>query len=236
MTRLLHFGIYCKGLKKGGDGVKVEETQIDIEAILHRHVYYGSKRIFDFILTLLGLVLLIPVFIIIPILIKMDDGGPIFYRATRIGKNGKPFRMLKFRSMRVNADQEIQKLKEQNEVSGAMFKMKNDPRITRIGKLLRQTSLDELPQFFNVLLGDMSLVGPRPPLPDEVVKYTERDKLRLLVTPGLTGLWQVTARNSVGFEEMVNLDLQYIEKSNIWLDLKIILMTVKVVIVPNDAY
>lgn len=216
--------------------MKVEETQIDIEAILHRHVYYGSKRIFDFILTLLGLVLLIPVFIIIPILIKMDDGGPIFYRATRIGKNGKPFRMLKFRSMRVNADQEIQKLKEQNEVSGAMFKMKNDPRITRIGKLLRQTSLDELPQFFNVLLGDMSLVGPRPPLPDEVVKYTERDKLRLLVTPGLTGLWQVTARNSVGFEEMVNLDLQYIEKSNIWLDLKIILMTVKVVIVPNDAY
>ncbi len=213
-----------------------EELQLNTDKLQHRPLYNGVKRCSDILFTLIGLILLIPIFIIIPILIKADDGGPIFYRADRVGKNGKNFGMFKFRSMRVNADQELAKLKAQSDVSGPMFKMKNDPRITRIGKFLRKTSLDELPQFFNVLLGDMSLVGPRPPLPSEVEEYTEHDKLRLLVIPGVTGLWQATARNSVGFDEMVNLDIKYIRDSGVWLDIKIILLTVKIIFLPNDAY
>jgi lipopolysaccharide/colanic/teichoic acid biosynthesis glycosyltransferase len=135
-----------------------------------------------------------------------------------------------------NAEDKLQDLLKSNEVSGAMFKMKDDPRITKVGKFIRKTSIDELPQLLNVLNGDMSLVGPRPPLPREVAEYTNYDKQRLLVTPGCTGLWQVSGRNSIGFEEMVELDLQYINNRNLLVDTKIILKTVLVLFGSKDAY
>ena len=135
-----------------------------------------------------------------------------------------------------NADQIKQQLLDQNEVEGAMFKMKEDPRVTKTGKWIRKYSLDELPQLVNVLLGDMSLVGPRPPLPSEVAEYTDYDKQRLLVTPGCTGLWQATVRNKASFDEMVSLDIEYINKASFWYDCWIIFMTVKIMIFPNSAY
>ncbi len=144
--------------------------------------------------------------------------------------------MWKFRSMIVNADKMVEQLEEQNEIDGAMFKIKDDPRVTKIGHVIRKYSLDELPQLWNVLKGDMSLVGPRPPLPMEVEDYTDYDKLRLTVIPGCTGLWQVTKRNDADFDEMVELDLEYINNSSLWFDFKILLKTVGVVIHPNSAY
>ena len=174
--------------------------------------------------------------LIIAILIKSEDHGPVFYKQKRIGQNGKSFEMYKFRSMFVNADQMLAKLKEQNDVDGPMFKMKDDPRITKIGHFLRKHSLDELPQFLNVIKGEMSLVGPRPPLPSEVAEYSEYDKQRLYVMPGCTGLWQATERNEVGFNEMVQLDIQYIQRASFMFDLWIIWKTVGIVIKPNGSY
>ena len=168
--------------------------------------------------------------------IRHEDGGPAFYSQERIGKNEKPFKMWKFRSMVVNADQMIDQLEDQNEINGAMFKIKDDPRITKIGHTIRKYSLDELPQLWNVLIGDMSLVGPRPPLPSEVEEYTDYDKQRLLVMPGCTGLWQVTKRNEADFDEMVWLDIVYINHSGVWEDLKLIVKTVLVMVHPNGAY
>ena len=168
--------------------------------------------------------------------IRHEDGGPAFYSQERIGKNEKPFKMWKFRSMVVNADQMIDQLEDQNEINGAMFKIKDDPRITKIGHTIRKYSLDELPQLWNVLIGDMSLVGTRPPLPSEVEEYTDYDKQRLLVMPGCTGLWQVTKRNEADFDEMVWLDIVYINHSGAWEDLKLIIKTIGVVIHPNGAY
>lgn len=213
---------------------------IDIELnqgkVNGQYGYRILKRSFDIIASAIGLVALSPVFLAVAIAIKCDDGGPVFYDQIRIGKNGKKFKMYKFRSMRVNAEDEMEKLQEHSEVDGAMFKMKNDPRVTRVGKFIRKTSIDEFPQLLNVLLGQMSIVGPRPPLPREVADYTQYDKQRLYVKPGCTGLWQVTARNSVGFQEMVNIDLDYIQRRSIWLDLRIIFKTIKVIFVPNEAY
>lgn len=215
---------------------KDRKISLDRDRLNRQYGYRITKRVFDVIASLLGLVILSPVFLVLAICIKLDDGGPVFYSQERIGKNGKPFKMYKFRSMRVNADKELEKIARQNEVDGAMFKIKNDPRITRIGKFIRKTSIDEFPQLVNVLLGQMSIVGPRPPLPREVVEYTNYDKQRLYVSPGCTGLWQVTVRNSVGFDEMVNIDLHYIQRRSVFLDLKIIIKTIKVIFVPNDAY
>jgi len=138
--------------------------------------------------------------------------------------------------MAVNAEEKLKELLDKNEINGAMFKMKDDPRITRVGKIIRKTSIDELPQLLNVLRGEMSLVGPRPPLVREVSEYSDYDKQRLAVTPGCTGLWQVSGRNSLSFKEMVELDLAYIQKKCIWLDIKIMLRTVKAIIAPQDAY
>lgn len=168
--------------------------------------------------------------------IKEEDKGPVFYKQVRVGKNGRHFEMYKFRSMVTNADQMLDQLKDQNEVEGAMFKMKHDPRITRVGHYLREHSLDELPQLVNVLKGDMSLVGPRPPLPSEVEQYTDYDKQRLYVVPGCTGLWQATERNNVGFDEMVELDLEYIQDASVMNDLNIILKTVAIIFKPNGSY
>lgn len=144
--------------------------------------------------------------------------------------------MYKFRSMVSNAEELLDKLLEQNEISGAMFKMKEDPRITKIGKFIRKTSIDELPQLWNVVRGEMSLVGPRPALPREVMQYSSYDKLRLRVSPGCTGLWQVSGRNNLSFQEMLALDLEYIERRGIWLDVKVMLRTVKIMVFPNSAY
>ena len=192
---------------------------LDKVKVNSRPIYHAVKRGFDFIAATCGLILLSPVMLWIAFLIKREDHGPVFYKQTRVGKNGKIFEMYKFRSMFVNADQMLDKLKDQNDVEGPMFKMKKDPRITKVGHFIREHSLDELPQFINVIKGDMSLVGPRPPLPSEVAEYSEYDKQRLYVIPGCTGLWQATERNEVGFNEMVQLDIEYIKKASFSFDL-----------------
>lgn len=216
--------------------MKARQITLDSDQIDKRYVYRLGKRVFDFTASLLALIPLSIVFIVIALLIKLDDHGPVFFTQTRVGRHGKEFKIYKFRSMRVDAEDLLERLLAKNQVDGPMFKMKDDPRISRVGKFLRKYSLDELPQLFNVLLGNMSLVGPRPPLPREVAEYTAYDKQRLYVTPGCTGLWQATERNNVGFAGMVKLDLEYIQNASWWLDLKIIFMTVKIIFVPNGAY
>ena len=206
------------------------------DKIRSRFIYHSMKRLFDIVAAACGIVILSPLMIIIAVLIKAEDHGPIFYKQVRVGKNGKTFKMYKFRSMFVNADKVLDKLKEQNDVDGPMFKMKDDPRVTKIGHFIRKHSLDELPQFLNVLKGDMSLVGPRPPLPTEVAEYSEYDKQRLYVIPGCTGLWQATKRNEVGFNGMIDLDLQYIKKSSLTYDFQLILKTITIIFKPNSSY
>ena len=215
---------------------EVKKVKLDPSKVKGRLVYHTVKRGFDILASGVALVLLSPLFGVLTVKIKKEDGGPAFYSQTRIGKNGKPFKMWKFRSMIVNADKMVEQLEDQNEIEGAMFKIKDDPRITKIGHTIRKYSLDELPQLWNVLIGDMSLVGPRPPLPSEVEEYTDYDKQRLLVMPGCTGLWQVTKRNEADFDEMVWLDIVYINHSGILEDLKLIIKTIGVVIHPNGAY
>ena len=213
------------------------KIQIDKERLAHQKCYLFIKRLFDIVASCLGLIVLSPIFMITAICIKVNDPkGPVFYTQTRVGKNGKQFRMFKFRSMVSNADELLAKLRSQNEVNGAMFKIKNDPRITSVGRVIRKYSIDELPQLINVINGTMSIVGPRPPLPYEVAEYTEYDRQRLLVTPGATGMWQVGGRNDVNFDEMVRLDLTYIQNRSVWLDFIIILKTIKIMIKPNGAY
>ncbi|PLT47327.1 Undecaprenyl-phosphate galactosephosphotransferase [Paenibacillus pasadenensis] len=200
-------------------------------------LYEGMKRAVDVGCSLIGLVLLSPVFVLIGLLIKLEDPkGSVFFYQTRVGKDGKPFRMFKFRSMVSNAEERLKELLAQNEVQGAMFKMKNDPRITRVGRFIRKTSIDELPQLVNVLQGSMSLVGPRPPLPREVAEYTPYDRQRLDVTPGCTGLWQVSGRSSLTFEQMVELDLQYVRERSLGMDARILLRTVRVLLGSKDAF
>jgi exopolysaccharide biosynthesis polyprenyl glycosylphosphotransferase len=212
-------------------------AEVEQEEYLTQTLYSVIKRAIDIIGSIVGLILLSPLFVIIAILIKWDDPkGSVFFYQTRIGKNEKPFRIYKFRSMCTNAEDKLKDLLDKNDISGAMFKMKEDPRITKVGKFIRRTSIDELPQFFNVLRGEMSLVGPRPPSSREVNDYTSYDKKRLTVTPGCTGLWQVSGRNNLSFKEMVELDLAYIENRNIWFDIKIILKTMKTVISSKGAY
>ena len=189
--------------------VESKAVFLNKDKIESRFIYHGMKRLFDIVAATCGIIILSPLMIIIAVLIKNEDHGPIFYKQVRVGKNGKTFKMYKFRSMFINADKMLDKLKEQNDVDGPMFKMKDDPRVTKIGHFIRKHSLDELPQFLNVLKGDMSLVGPRPPLPSEVEEYSEYDKQRLFVIPGCTGLWQATERNEVGFTKMVQLDIEY---------------------------
>lgn len=202
-----------------------------------RPIYFIVKRVMDFVLALIGLIILSPLFLIISLLIKIEDPqGSVFFYQTRIGKDEKPFRMYKFRSMVSNAEELLEELLSQNEISGAMFKMKEDPRVTKLGRFIRKTSIDELPQLWNVIRGDMSLVGPRPALPREVDQYSSYDKLRLQVIPGCTGLWQVSGRNHLSFNEMVELDLRYIEQQGIVTDLKIMLHTIKVIFGSKDAY
>ncbi|WP_246055417.1 sugar transferase [Pseudalkalibacillus caeni] len=199
--------------------------------------YLFLKRTLDFAGALFGLILLFPLFLIVGLLIKIEDPkGPVFFKQKRTGLNGEEFYMYKFRSMVSNAEELLAQLLDKNETTGAMFKMKDDPRVTKIGKYIRKTSIDELPQLWNVFKGDMSLVGPRPPLPREVEEYADFDKQRLLVKPGCTGLWQVSGRSNIGFDEMVELDLQYIANRSVWYDFKLIFITVFVLFGSKDAY
>lgn len=199
--------------------------------------YLACKRMTDFILALVGLILLSPVFLIVAFLIKWDDPkGTVFFSQERVGKDGELFRMYKFRSMYADAEERLANLLKYNEVSGAMFKMKEDPRVTKIGACIRKCSIDELPQLFNVLMGDMSLVGPRPALIREVYEYTNYDKQRLLVTPGISGLWQVSGRSQLTFAQMVALDLEYVTTRSYWMDIKILFKTVRVVCKGDGAY
>ena len=210
---------------------------LDYDEVNSNKTYLYLKRAMDIVGSLCGVILLSPIFLIVAIAIKIEDPkGPIFFKQTRVGKNEKVFKMYKFRSMVIDAEERLAELLHKNEVSGAMFKMKDDPRVTKIGKFIRKTSIDELPQLINVLKGEMSLVGPRPPLVNEVKIYTNYQKQRLYVTPGCTGLWQATVRNSVGFEEMVELDLEYIKKRSLIYDIYLILKTVCLIFKRNDAY
>ncbi|EJS60867.1 exopolysaccharide biosynthesis polyprenyl glycosylphosphotransferase [Bacillus cereus BAG1X1-3] len=223
-------------MKVSGETVKKNEL-LAAEEVNQGWLYLFMKRLMDIVGALCGLILLLPIFFIVALLIKLEDPkGPIFFKQNRVGKNEKEFGMYKFRSMVTGAEEKLKELLQHNEVSGAMFKMKDDPRVTKIGKFIRKTSIDELPQLLNVLKGEMSLVGPRPPLPREVKEYTSYDKQRLLVTPGCTGLWQVTERNSVGFKEMVELDLTYIQHRSLWFDVKLIFKTVLVLFGSKDAF
>lgn len=187
--------------------------------------YLFIKRLIDILASALGLIILSPIFIIVSILINLDSKGPIFFSQERVGLNGKTFNMYKFRSMVVNAEEIKERLKEQNEMSGPMFKMKNDPRITKIGKFIRKTSIDELPQLINVLKGEMTLVGPRPSLPKEVVEFEPWMMERLTVKPGITCYWQVMGRNSIGFEDWMKLDVKYVHERCLSLDMKLIFKT-----------
>ncbi|WP_326511622.1 sugar transferase [Clostridium intestinale] len=197
--------------------------------ILYREKKYDFytvvKRLIDILGSLVGLILLSPIFFIVAILIKIDSKGSVIFSQNRIGKDGKLFKMYKFRSMVVNAEDLKKKILKQNEMSGPMFKIKDDPRVTKIGKFIRKTSIDELPQLFNVLKGEMSLVGPRPSLPEEVEKFEVWMMKRLEIKPGLTCYWQISGRNNIDFEEWMKLDIKYVQDRSICIDIKLILKT-----------
>ncbi|MBO0531712.1 sugar transferase [Clostridium botulinum] len=198
-------------------------------------MYFVIKKIIDLLGSIIGLILLSPILIITAIAIKLDSKGPVFFIQERVGKNEQAFDMYKFRSMVIDAEERLYKLKDKNEMSGPMFKMKDDPRITKIGRFIRKTSIDELPQLFNVLKGEMSLVGPRPNLPREVIKFTDYQKNKFLAKPGLTCYWQVMGRNNIDFEDWIELDIKYIRKRNTWEDIKLIFKTVGVLFGDDNA-
>jgi exopolysaccharide biosynthesis polyprenyl glycosylphosphotransferase len=194
------------------------------------------KRVVDLAVSSVGLLALLIPFALIGLAIKLDSPGPVLYGQLRVGKNGRPFRMLKFRSMYRDADRRLAELRDRNEASGPMFKMRHDPRVTRVGRVLRRLSLDELPQLVNVLRGEMSLVGPRPPIPSEVDRYEDWQHGRLRARPGITGLWQVSGRSEVPFHDMVRLDLHYIRNWSLGLDVEILARTIPAVLTSRGAF
>jgi len=200
------------------------EKQFVLSPQIHRDSFL--KRSMDLVLAFFALILSLPLLGSLAIMVRLQSRGPILYRSLRVGRYGKVFVCYKFRTMIVDADRSKEGLRSQNERVGATFKMTNDPRVTRLGRVLRRYSLDELPQLWNVLRGDMSLVGPRPHPPDDVRRYEAADLRRLQVTPGLTGLWQVTARRDPSFRRNIALDLEYIERRNLWMDLAILYKTI----------
>jgi lipopolysaccharide/colanic/teichoic acid biosynthesis glycosyltransferase len=187
-------------------------------------------------LTSIGLVVISPLLLLIALAIKLQDGGPVIFRQTRVGRGGETFTMLKFRSMVTDAEARKQDLQALNEGNGALFKLSEDPRITRLGRFLRRFSLDELPQLFNVLGGTMSLVGPRPHLEEEIARMPREAVRRSLVTPGLTGLWQISGRSNLGVEDSIRLDLRYVENWSLTLDLLIMLKTASAVLARRGAF
>lgn len=199
-------------------------------------VYFVIKRVIDIVLAAIGLLVFSPIMLIVVIAIKLEDfKGPVLFSQERVGKLGEIFKIYKFRSMYVDAEQRLQELQHLNEQTGPVFKIKDDPRITKVGKFIRKTSLDELPQLVNVLRGEMSIVGPRPALPREVKQYNAYQKQRLLVKPGITCIWQVSGRNNIGFDEWVELDLEYIKNQSLGLDIKLILQTIPALLGDHNA-
>lgn len=250
-TQLRRLGWQLEGssvdLVVGTDLVEVAGPRIHVRPVaglplLHveqpelRGARRAVKSSYDRALALLALLTLAPLFAVVAVLIRLDSRGHAFYRQTRIGRHGKTFRIVKFRSMYADADARLADLAALNEHDGPLFKMRDDPRVSRVGRWLRRTSIDELPQLWNVLRGDMSLVGPRPPLPSEVEQYADDVRRRLLVKPGVTGLWQVSGRSNLSWEQCVRLDLSYVENWSPALDLMILLKTVKAVTARSGAY
>lgn len=201
----------------------------------NNYVYFFIKRIIDIVFASIGLILLSPILIIVAIAIKLDSKGPVLFAQDRVGINGQIFKMYKLRSMIINAEEIKQTLLKENEMSGPMFKMKNDPRVTKVGAFIRKTSVDELPQLINVIKGDMSLVGPRPNLPKEVEKFEAWMKQKLVAKPGLTCYWQVQGRNEIDFEDWMKLDLKYIKDRSLLVDAMLILKTIKVLFGDSNA-
>jgi lipopolysaccharide/colanic/teichoic acid biosynthesis glycosyltransferase len=229
--------------KYAKDGIRVsswrQTVRFRFKRLLWNVVTKGSlklKRLIDIIGSLIGLVLLSPVFGIVYLAILIEDGSPVFFTQQRIGKYGKPFRMWKFRSMIKNAEAMRDDLEDDNETGGIIFKIRKDPRITRVGHFIRRYSMDELPQLYNVLIGDMSLVGPRPHPVSDVSKYSLDHRRRLEITPGITCFWQVSGRSEIGFEKQVDLDIQYIQSQSLWLDIILLLKTIPAVIFGRGAY
>jgi len=203
---------------------------------MFRRVNVILKRVIDIVGAIVALILFTPIYLVTAIAIVIEDGFPLFYNQIRVGKHGRLFTMYKFRSMFNNADEIKANLVSDDMTGGVIFKMKNDPRITRTGRIIRKLSIDELPQLWNVLIGDLSLVGPRPPIPSEVAEYTEWDRKRLDVTPGLTCTWQVSGRSDIDFTQQVNLDIDYIKKTSILEDFKLLLRTIPAVLTGKGAY
>lgn len=208
-----------------------------LDVLAKESIFYSvTKRLIDIVGSLCGIILLSPLFLIVAILIKLEDPkGKVFFAQERNGRYPKTFKMYKFRSMVHNAEELLKDLMDRNEQTGPVFKINDDPRITKVGKFIRKTSIDELPQLFNVLKGDMSLVGPRPPIPHEVDQYNSYQMQRLAVKPGLTCIWQVSGRNNIGFDEWVEMDIEYIKTRNLWLDIKLIFKTVGVLFGDDNA-
>ncbi len=229
------------------DFFQLTKSQIKVEAldgiplvsareVLLQGWNLAIKRIFDLVFVIVSGIVALPLLLLIALAIKLDSPGPVIYTQTRIGKNGKVFRCHKFRSMVVNADEKLRELAQLNEASGPLFKVRNDPRLTPVGRLIRRVSFDELPQMINVLRGEMSLVGPRPNLPSEVAQYQEWHKKRLSITPGMTGLWQVSGRSDLTFDEMVLLDIYYVENWSLGLDFSILLRSIPAILRAKGAY
>lgn len=221
----------------GDSHTKSEATALEIP-IREDYGFYlrFGKRFLDILLAGSACVILLPLFILVAVAIRLDTPGPVLYRSTRLGRGGKPFKFFKLRSMIHGAELNRHQIAHLNEVSGPVFKIAQDPRITRVGRILRRTSMDELPQFFNVLIGDMSLVGPRPPIPEEVAQYEQWQLGRLAVRPGITCLWQISGRSRLGFDEWMRLDMEYIERRSLSLDLMILLRTIPAVVSAKGAY
>ncbi len=215
----------AQGVPKQMDGF----TYLTFETSRLKDTELLVKRTFDIAASGVVLILCLPLFAVIAAAIQLESPGPVFFRQIRCGMNGRKFNVYKFRSMIVNAEAKLAELKAQNEMTGPVFKMTNDPRLTKVGRFLRKTSLDEFPQFWNVFKGDMSIVGPRPPIPAEVDQYEPWQRRRLSMKPGITCIWQVSGRNKIGFEDWMKLDLQYIDRWSLWLDVKIMLQTVQAV-------
>lgn len=224
-------GIYSEG------GLSVVNVNGSADAKADkRRGYFFAKRIFDIVSSGFAMVVLSPVFLATAIAIKCEDRkGPVIFSQNRVGKDGREFKMYKFRSMYTDAEERLAELQEQNEADGPVFKIKDDPRITRVGRFIRKYSIDELMQLVNVFKGDMSVVGPRPALPNEVAEYDSVARRRLEVKPGLSCYWQVSGRSNIGFDEWMQLDIKYIEEMSMWTDIKIILLTIPAVLKGDGA-
>lgn len=215
-----------------------QSQQYEVEIVHNtekKALYEFFKRLMDVVLSFAALILLSPLLLIVALAIKLDSNGPVVYSQVRVGKNEKHFKMFKFRSMVINAEEMLEELEEMNEMDGPMFKIKEDPRITKVGRFIRRTSIDELPQLLNILKGQMSIVGPRPSLPEEVEQFEPWMMERFAVKPGLTCFWQVSGRNSIPFTEWMELDRRYVKERCMLLDMKLILKTFKVILGDDNA-